>query len=141
MLQLWTVQPPLAEWIRRGQAVHTPPQRPRGAEGKGRHKGRKRTGRKQGTDWREAGRKGTGRKQDPRKGEGKPGRTDTGGPPAKRRCAEGALIRVRFAQRAQQALTAHVKQQPSSRCVKLSVEPIIMQQGDHSTNSKNRRGV
>eukprot|EP00955_Chlamydomonas_euryale_P099045 365192-Chlamydomonas_euryale.AAC.12 len=28
MLQLWTVQPPLAEWIRRGQPAHTPPQRP-----------------------------------------------------------------------------------------------------------------
>eukprot|EP00955_Chlamydomonas_euryale_P115776 366377-Chlamydomonas_euryale.AAC.8 len=27
-LQLWTAQPPLAEWIRRGQPVHTPPLRP-----------------------------------------------------------------------------------------------------------------
>eukprot|EP00955_Chlamydomonas_euryale_P050125 354469-Chlamydomonas_euryale.AAC.1 len=34
-------QPPLAEWIRRGQSAHTPPQRPPGAERKGRHKGRK----------------------------------------------------------------------------------------------------
>eukprot|EP00955_Chlamydomonas_euryale_P040789 351809-Chlamydomonas_euryale.AAC.3 len=34
-------QPPLAEWIRRGQPAHTPPQRPPGAERKGRHKGRK----------------------------------------------------------------------------------------------------
>eukprot|EP00955_Chlamydomonas_euryale_P057515 356798-Chlamydomonas_euryale.AAC.4 len=25
-LQLWTAQPPLAEWIRRGQPAHTPPQ-------------------------------------------------------------------------------------------------------------------
>eukprot|EP00955_Chlamydomonas_euryale_P104386 365562-Chlamydomonas_euryale.AAC.11 len=38
-LQLWTAQPPLAEWIRRGQPAHTPPP---GAERKGRHKGRKR---------------------------------------------------------------------------------------------------
>eukprot|EP00955_Chlamydomonas_euryale_P063925 358814-Chlamydomonas_euryale.AAC.5 len=35
-LQLWTAQPPLAEWIRRGQPAHTPPQRPPGAERKGR---------------------------------------------------------------------------------------------------------
>eukprot|EP00955_Chlamydomonas_euryale_P035675 350197-Chlamydomonas_euryale.AAC.5 len=42
MSQLWTAQPPPAEWIRRGQSAHTPPQRPPGAEGKGRHKGRKR---------------------------------------------------------------------------------------------------
>jgi len=41
VLQLWTAQPPLAEWIRRGQPAHTPPQRPPGAERKGRHKGRK----------------------------------------------------------------------------------------------------
>eukprot|EP00955_Chlamydomonas_euryale_P111871 366095-Chlamydomonas_euryale.AAC.16 len=39
VLQLWTAQPPLAEWIRRGQPAHTPPQRPPGAERKGRHKG------------------------------------------------------------------------------------------------------
>eukprot|EP00955_Chlamydomonas_euryale_P119198 366577-Chlamydomonas_euryale.AAC.27 len=32
MLQLWTVQPPPAEWIRWGQPAHTPtPQRPPGA--------------------------------------------------------------------------------------------------------------
>eukprot|EP00955_Chlamydomonas_euryale_P097630 365087-Chlamydomonas_euryale.AAC.7 len=31
-LQLWTAQPPLADWIRRGQPAHTPPQRPPGAE-------------------------------------------------------------------------------------------------------------
>eukprot|EP00955_Chlamydomonas_euryale_P060119 357615-Chlamydomonas_euryale.AAC.2 len=30
VLQLWTAQPPLAEWIRRGQPAHTPPQRPPG---------------------------------------------------------------------------------------------------------------
>eukprot|EP00955_Chlamydomonas_euryale_P048356 353939-Chlamydomonas_euryale.AAC.27 len=36
MLQLWTVQPPTVEWIRRGQPAHSPPQRPPGAEGKGR---------------------------------------------------------------------------------------------------------
>eukprot|EP00955_Chlamydomonas_euryale_P053691 355571-Chlamydomonas_euryale.AAC.4 len=41
VLQLWTAQPPLAEWIRRDQPAHTPPQRPPGAERKGRHKGRK----------------------------------------------------------------------------------------------------
>eukprot|EP00955_Chlamydomonas_euryale_P057520 356800-Chlamydomonas_euryale.AAC.4 len=41
VLQLWTGQPPPAEWIRRGQLAHTPPQRPLGAERKGRHKGRK----------------------------------------------------------------------------------------------------
>eukprot|EP00955_Chlamydomonas_euryale_P065637 359295-Chlamydomonas_euryale.AAC.8 len=41
VLQLWTAQPPLAEWIRRGQPAHTPPQRPLGAARKGRHKGRK----------------------------------------------------------------------------------------------------
>eukprot|EP00955_Chlamydomonas_euryale_P050559 354583-Chlamydomonas_euryale.AAC.1 len=41
VLQLWTAQPPLAEWIRRGQPAHTPPQRPPGAGRKGRHKGRK----------------------------------------------------------------------------------------------------
>eukprot|EP00955_Chlamydomonas_euryale_P119052 366571-Chlamydomonas_euryale.AAC.29 len=35
------VQPPLAEWSRRGQPAHTPPERPPGAEGKGRHKVRK----------------------------------------------------------------------------------------------------
>eukprot|EP00955_Chlamydomonas_euryale_P048493 353991-Chlamydomonas_euryale.AAC.9 len=34
VLQLWTAQPPLAEWIRRGQPAHTPPQRPPGAKGK-----------------------------------------------------------------------------------------------------------
>eukprot|EP00955_Chlamydomonas_euryale_P070024 360643-Chlamydomonas_euryale.AAC.12 len=53
MLQLWILQPPLAEWIRRGQPAHTPPQRPPVAEGKGKlkHKGRKRDGWKQGTDW------------------------------------------------------------------------------------------
>eukprot|EP00955_Chlamydomonas_euryale_P110279 365990-Chlamydomonas_euryale.AAC.9 len=56
---VWTVQPPLAEWIRQGQPAHTLPQRPPGAEG--RHKGRKRDGRKQGTDWRETLRKGTGK--------------------------------------------------------------------------------
>eukprot|EP00955_Chlamydomonas_euryale_P043512 352606-Chlamydomonas_euryale.AAC.1 len=36
LLQLWTAQPPLAEWIRRGQPAHTTPQRPPGAERKGR---------------------------------------------------------------------------------------------------------
>eukprot|EP00955_Chlamydomonas_euryale_P055073 356027-Chlamydomonas_euryale.AAC.1 len=41
VLQPWTAQPPLAEWIRRGQPAHTPPQRPPGAERKRRHKGRK----------------------------------------------------------------------------------------------------
>eukprot|EP00955_Chlamydomonas_euryale_P052838 355292-Chlamydomonas_euryale.AAC.7 len=40
LLQLWTAQPPPAEWIRRGQLAHTPPQRPPGAERKGRNKGR-----------------------------------------------------------------------------------------------------
>eukprot|EP00955_Chlamydomonas_euryale_P004003 41361-Chlamydomonas_euryale.AAC.1 len=40
-LQLWTAQPPLAEWIRRVEPARTPPQRPPGAERKGRHKGRK----------------------------------------------------------------------------------------------------
>eukprot|EP00955_Chlamydomonas_euryale_P103960 365534-Chlamydomonas_euryale.AAC.20 len=41
VLKLWTAQPPLAEWIRRGQPAHTPPQRPPGAGRKGRNKGRK----------------------------------------------------------------------------------------------------
>eukprot|EP00955_Chlamydomonas_euryale_P078968 363226-Chlamydomonas_euryale.AAC.2 len=58
MLQLWTVQPPPAKWITRGQPAHTPPQRPPGAKGKGTHKGRKRDKQRQGTDRREAGRKG-----------------------------------------------------------------------------------
>eukprot|EP00955_Chlamydomonas_euryale_P035929 350266-Chlamydomonas_euryale.AAC.9 len=43
MIQPWTAQPPPAEWIRRGQPAHTPPQRPPVAEGKGRHKGGKGT--------------------------------------------------------------------------------------------------
>eukprot|EP00955_Chlamydomonas_euryale_P114140 366256-Chlamydomonas_euryale.AAC.28 len=30
VLQLWTAQPPLSKWIRRGQPAHTPPQRPPG---------------------------------------------------------------------------------------------------------------
>eukprot|EP00955_Chlamydomonas_euryale_P091261 364609-Chlamydomonas_euryale.AAC.6 len=38
---LTAAEPPLAEWIRRGQPAHIPPQRPRDAEGKGRRKGRK----------------------------------------------------------------------------------------------------
>eukprot|EP00955_Chlamydomonas_euryale_P026051 274542-Chlamydomonas_euryale.AAC.1 len=41
VLQLWTARPPLAESIRRGQPARTPPQRPPGAQRKGRHKGRK----------------------------------------------------------------------------------------------------
>eukprot|EP00955_Chlamydomonas_euryale_P014873 159820-Chlamydomonas_euryale.AAC.5 len=40
-LQLWTAQPTIAEWIRRGQPAHTPPQRPPAAEREGRHKSRK----------------------------------------------------------------------------------------------------
>eukprot|EP00955_Chlamydomonas_euryale_P042682 352398-Chlamydomonas_euryale.AAC.6 len=74
MLQLWTAQPPPAERIRRVQPAHTSPQRPPGAEGKVRHKGRKGTNKdtkrtrgmhdKRGKDR---------RKQDPRKvGGGKP---------------------------------------------------------------------
>eukprot|EP00955_Chlamydomonas_euryale_P045916 353273-Chlamydomonas_euryale.AAC.9 len=74
MLQLWTVQPPPAKWIRRDQLARNPPQRPPGAEGKGRHKGRTRDRQRQGTDRREAGRKGNAR------GEARPkeGRRKTG---------------------------------------------------------------
>eukprot|EP00955_Chlamydomonas_euryale_P066080 359441-Chlamydomonas_euryale.AAC.9 len=73
MLQLWTDQPPSAEWITRGQPAHTQSPRPPGAEerkAQGPLKGQKR----QKTDTRDAGRKGDGRQE----ARSKEGRKKTG---------------------------------------------------------------
>eukprot|EP00955_Chlamydomonas_euryale_P079401 363292-Chlamydomonas_euryale.AAC.8 len=61
--------------MRRRQPAHTPPQRPPGAEGKGRHKGRKRDKQRHETDTRDAGRNGEGKEEArPKQGRRKTGK-------------------------------------------------------------------